>query len=162
METGGIFLRIAITGVPGTGKTRLCRRLSEEGYQILDMNVVAQDLGCIEEQVVDIDCMNSKLETEGTIIMDSHYSHLLYPWCVIYMECEQDELEKRLNARGYSPEKIGQNMDSILSGDILYQCMESIPVSRILRIDTTGDHMEKNLKAALFFIKKMESNFNGP
>ncbi len=75
--------RVAVSGVPGTGKTTLSLLISRSGYRIIDLNVEAGKAGCLHEDEVDIGCLRERIRTDGPVIMDGHYSHLLDPYCVI-------------------------------------------------------------------------------
>jgi len=58
-------MMIAITGTPGTGKTRLSGELGERGYEVLDINEYVRKNGMLEEKdeprdtyCVDVDALD--------------------------------------------------------------------------------------------------------
>ena len=154
-------LRIAVTGVPGTGKTTLCNLLEKNGFRILDLNKEAMKYGCLQNEEVDIDCMKQRIVNDDLIVMDSHYSHLLDPFCVIITECSPEILLKRLEARGYDSKKISENLDVLLSDAIYQEANESVPGNRIMRSDTDKGIDGKDFKQIMDFIRKMERKYNG-
>ena len=152
---------ISVTGVPGTGKSTLCKFLAERGYETIDLNRFSITAGCTQNDQVDLDCLIPKISSDMGKILDSHYSHLLPSFAVILMECSPDVLEKRLKERGYDEKKIAENMDCLMSDCIGYECMENYPFNRIMRLNTDDDREEKNLRDAVNFIRKMEMKHNG-
>lgn len=154
-------MRVAVTGVPGTGKSTLCNILSREGYRILNLNKESSRYGCLQNEDVNIDCLREKLSIQGLVIMDSHYSHLIDPFCAIITECRPEILLKRLNERGYSASKIEENMEVLLTDAIYDEANDLIPSNRIIRINTDDGINDKDFKRITDFIKEMERKFNG-
>ena len=52
-----LFLAIALTGTPGTGKTAVSKRLEEEGYQILHLTEFIQEKNIPSDYDSDRDCL---------------------------------------------------------------------------------------------------------
>ncbi|MGP6206535.1 AAA family ATPase [Cuniculiplasma sp. SKW3] len=154
-------MRVAVTGVPGTGKSTLCNILSREGYRIVDLNQEASRYGCLKDEDVDIDCLREMFAMDGLVIMDAHYSHLIDPFCAIITECKPEILLKRLTERGYSMSKIEENMDVLLSDAIYDEANDLIPSNRIIRVKTDKGINGKDFKRIMDFIKEMERKFNG-
>ncbi|MHB1439371.1 MAG: AAA family ATPase [Cuniculiplasma sp.] len=152
---------IGITGVPGTGKTTICRMLEERGYEIVDMNLFSMENGCTHGDDVDIDCLNSIVKENWGKILDSHYSHLLSCYAVIEMYCSPETLQERLDERGYERAKIEENMDCLMIDCIGSECIENFPQNRILRLNSEQDDGTANLNKAVSFIEKMEAKHNG-
>jgi adenylate kinase len=164
MEAGGEAVsnfRVAVSGVPGTGKTTLSLLISRSGYRIIDLNVEAGKAGCLHEDEVDIGCLRERIRTDGPVIMDGHYSHLLDPYCVIITECSPDLLETRLHERGYDRAKIMVNLDVLLTDAIYDEASEYVPRNRIMRISTENGIKEKDFSLIMDFIKRMERKSDG-
>ncbi len=123
---------IAVTGTPGTGKTTLAKKIAaQKGYTYIDVQklIIKHEL---------FDSYNKKLKTydvdirkfltffEGHIaklseekpkgiVLDSHLSHELSPSLVdicYVTTCDLSALGKRLKRRGYSPQKIADNLEA--------------------------------------------------
>lgn len=148
---------VAVTGVPGTGKTTLCEALRSKGFKTLDLNKFAMDQGCLENEEVLIECVMEKIDFEG-YILDGHYSHLLGCYCAIVTECDENVLVNRLRLRGYSKEKIEENIDCLKSDCIWNEAKDLLPYGRILRLNS---EKKDSLNTALSFIERMRLNFNG-
>lgn len=128
---------ICLTGIPGTGKTTICKMLDEKGIRCVSADSIAEQLECKEGDEVDIDCLRSKM-IPSDIVVESHYSHLLKCDFIIILEAPESIIEERLAKRGYSEVKIRGNIDTQLSGSIYSEALDNLPATRIVRIDCSG------------------------
>lgn len=132
---------ICISGTPGTGKSFLASVLSEKtGYMLIDVKRMV-DSGevasghdrkrkCRTVSIKELEMAVRKKVKESEkqrpqikgVIIDSLLSHCLpkrLAGSVIITRCEIGELKKRLVKRGYSPEKVRENLDA----EILEVCI---------------------------------------
>ncbi|MCL1811088.1 MAG: adenylate kinase family protein [Methanomassiliicoccaceae archaeon] len=133
---------IAITGTPGTGKTKLAEELRARGYEVLDMNKHIRENGLLEEKdeirdtyCVDVDSLDLSLEgyrTQGTVLMEGHISHCVGCDMVIVLRCSPGILAERLRERGYSESKVAENVQAEVLDVILCESSEAgVPVCEI-------------------------------
>ncbi len=150
---------IIISGTPGTGKTTLAKELlkilSKQDFGYINVNEFIKNkvphtfnkkLRCIE---VDVKALAEELEqyiknADKNLIIDSHLSHYLpsdiVDLCII-TSCNISELNKRLAARGYSREKIRDNLDSEIFEVCFNEALEKN--HKVIKIDTTSDILYK-------------------
>ena len=50
---------ICLSGIPGTGKTTICRMLRESGINCASADETAEKDGCLKDEEVDIDCLRN-------------------------------------------------------------------------------------------------------
>ena len=143
------MMLVALTGTPGTGKTSVSAELRSRGHTVIDMNEHIRAhglLGALDEgrdtHEVDLDLLNDSLEdiraSGDLVFMDSHLSHFMDCGCIVVFRCRPDVLAARLEARGYGPEKVRENVQSEILDVILCEASESdIPVYEVDCSDTT-------------------------
>jgi adenylate kinase len=124
---------ICISGIPASGKSTVCNRLSELGFKCLHLSQIAERLGCIKSGDVDIDCVRENVTGED-IIVESHFSHLLKCDYTIILETDTNDARRRMASRNYDREKIDENIDSYLADVIYYEALERLPSVRIYRV----------------------------
>jgi len=137
---------IAVSGVPGTGKTTFAKALAKElEFKYIDVKKIIKD-NCLYDSydkkdkcfIVDTKKLNDFLikdiikknkKENISIILDSHLSHYIpkkYIDLCIITKCDLKELNKRLKKRRYSKEKIRDNLDS----EIFNICYEEAKTSK--------------------------------
>ncbi|MCL4328570.1 MAG: AAA family ATPase [Candidatus Thermoplasmatota archaeon] len=126
---------ICLSGVPGTGKTSVCRELSKMGINCVSAEELYPD--CVQDGEADIDCMR-KITDRETEVCESHFSHLLNCQSVIILTSSEDDLEARMRSRGYPQEKISDNIETQRSGAIYYEALQNLPSSRVTILNTSG------------------------
>jgi len=152
----------AITGTPGTGKTSVSAELRSRGYNVIDMNAHIREHGLLgdldisrDTHEVDLDDLNDSLQefrdSENLFLMDSHLSHFMDCSGIIVLRCRPGVLADRLKARGYSCEKVLENVQSEVLDVILCEATESdIPVYEVDcsagDVSDSADSIEKILK----------------
>ena len=151
-------MRIALTGTPGTGKTTAARLLMNN-YPVYSVKALALDKGCAErypdeeELIVDTECLSMKLRMmeEGDHIIDGHLSHLLEPDIIIILRCHPEVLMKRLLPRGYSEEKLMENLEAEAIDVILEESLETgKPVYEVDTTERDPDHVVESILDILF------------
>jgi adenylate kinase len=146
---------IAVTGTPGTGKTSACEVLSRRGYSIIDLDEVARRDGFIvgrdaarETEEVDVEALRDRLEVPAKIaFLRSHYSHRIHVNIAIVLRCRPSVLRRRLEARGWTPEKVRENVEAEAIDVILQEAVEVLPF--VYEIDTTDLKPEETADAIL-------------
>lgn len=118
---------IIVSGTPGTGKTTLAKKFAkEQKLKYIDVNEVIKENNLSEgydkkrdSQIIDTKKLNKELigiiKKEKDVIIDSHLSHYIpkrYVSKCIITKCNLKTLKKRLQKRGYSKEKIRENLDA--------------------------------------------------
>jgi adenylate kinase len=165
---------IVVTGSVGSGKTTVAKAISKKlGYWYVDANSLVDDR--LRERydkkrecyVVDVKKLNKSLielikqrkrqhqnspscKAANGVIIDSHLSHYLpkkYVDVCIVTRCDLKILEKRLKKRGYSNNKIRENLDCEIFDICLNEAEEMGHM--LLVIDTT-----KGIKRSLSRILK--------
>ncbi len=154
----------ALTGTPGTGKSTLSSELRARGYEVVDGKAFIKEHGLLGEYdeerdtyEVDLDALNDSLDplrdADGPVVLDSHLSHFMDSRGIILLRCSPDVLAERLRARGYSEEKVRENVQAEILDEILCEASETdIPVGEIdctsIPVGEAADIAEKIISGA--------------
>lgn len=136
---------IALTGTPGTGKTAVAEILRRKGYRVIPVvelaklhNCILDDKGDEDEVIVDVEKL-SEVRFNG--VVEGHLSHLLSPDIAVVLRCNPLILKKRLLERGWSEEKVMENVEAELLDVILVEAMEYC--NDVYEVDTTNLSIEE-------------------
>jgi len=155
---------IAITGTPGTGKTALAMELRSRGYDVLDLNEYIRENDLLEEKdegrdtyCVDIDTLEKNLKSHtpsSKLMIEGHFSHDVECDLVIVLRCSPEILAARLRERGYSANKVKENVQAEILDVILCEAcdteaqvaeLDSSEVSSTVLADKVEDILEGNI-----------------
>jgi adenylate kinase len=134
-------MRIALTGTPGTGKTSVAGLLP---YRVVDINALVKDgcnigpdpkRGCLEADMDAIEDRLRKMDSDEISVLEGHFSHHFADWSIV-LRLAPHALRPRLEARGYLPEKIRENLEAEALDVILVEAVQSC--QRVDEVDTTG------------------------
>ena len=122
------------------GKTSLAEYVSRElGLTHIDVSQIALEMGAVVKQdgnssVVDTDILSKKLEDMDNIIIDSHFAEMFDVDIVFVLRCEPKILYKRLKERGYSQEKIIENVEAEILDYCLISALENHDLEKVFEI----------------------------
>ena len=150
---------IAVTGTPGTGKSSMCRVLADRGYLVVDLDEIARREGLIvgrdearETDEVDVDTLRERLRVPAKVaFLKGHYSHRMDVNIAIVLRCKPSVLRARLEARGWSPEKVRENVEAEAIDVILQEAVARL--SFVFEIDTTTASPAETVQAALAILQ---------
>lgn len=145
---------IGLTGTPGTGKTSVSRSLeSKRNWKVIHLNDIIKEEHLyteIDEErdavIADMELVRQHLseiiseKEDEVIILESHLAHYIAD-VVIILRAYPPELKIRLKARGYSEEKIRENVEAEALDVILVEASEWC--KKVFEIDTTGKSIEE-------------------
>ena len=146
------MVNYALTGTPGTGKTSLSKLLDEKVISLSEYYEKAS-AGKTErgEWVVDIKKLDSLLENNNCNIFEGNFAHKLYKVeKIIVLRCDPLILEKRLENRNYTKEKIRENMEAEAIGIIFSESLKYVGKDNIIQIDNGN----KTLKETVEIVNK--------
>lgn len=158
----------ALTGTPGTGKSSVSAELRSRGYGVVDGKRFIIENGLMGEldeardtHEVDLDMLNDALEpfrsSDELTILDSHLSHFMDSHGIIVLRCAPSVLAGRLEARGYGPEKVRENVQAEVLDVILCEATESeIPV---YEVDCTSCSVSESADAVEQIVKGMVGDY---
>ncbi len=135
---------IAVTGTPGTGKTSACAVLAKRGYVVVNLDELARREGLIVgrdaargSDEVDVDALRDGLHVPAKVaFLKSHYSHRMDVDLAIVLRCRPSVLRARLEARGWSPGKVRENVEAEAIDVILQEAVGRLPF--VFEVDTTS------------------------
>ncbi|WOF15375.1 AAA family ATPase [Methanoplanus sp. FWC-SCC4] len=139
-------MMICISGIPGTGKSTLADELKKRGYNIVRQNDTVKDFIVSDDEerdtkIIDEEKWVSSFKPfEG--IIEGHLTHLLPCDLVVILRCRPDILKERLQHRGYSQEKVMENVEAEALDVSLIEALEYHEPCKILEIDTTNESVD--------------------
>ena len=147
----------AITGTPGTGKTSVCKAL---GLEFMDLNKVIEEKGFysgVDNErgcfIADLDKLNEYVKEEKEekrrkrkggnllLVIESHLSHFLNPDVTIVLRANPFLLADRLKQKGFSAQKINENVEAETLDVILVEAVELCEI--VYEVDTSGKSIEE-------------------
>lgn len=142
---------IIVTGTPGTGKTKVAKSIASKlKLKYIDINKIVKKnkliIGYDKKRKTNV--VNEKklskvlihlIKKNNNLVIDGHLSHYLpskYVDLCIVTKCDLKILEKRLEKRSYSKEKIRENLDAEIFEIILNEAIER--KHKVFILDTTN------------------------
>lgn len=127
---------IALTGVPGSGKTTLAGALAQRGIGVVDLNAFARARGLLGKKdkrrdafEVDVDALAASLRKalatldDDAVVVEGHFAHEMDVDAIVLLRCDPRVLDERLRARGYGEEKVRENVEAealdVLAAEVL-------------------------------------------
>lgn len=156
-------MRIAISGTPGTGKSTVAPLVAEElDYDLLDLNEFVKDHNLAEgvdekrgSSIVDTDSLNDAIsdDIKDNTVIDGHMAHQLDAIdLVIVLRADPEELEKRLQDKDWSDEKIAENVDAERL-DVILQEAANLHPEATFEVDTTEKDPETTAKEIVYLVE---------
>jgi len=150
---------VAITGTPGTGKSSSCDVLAKRGYVVVDLDEIARREGLIvgrdekrDTDEVDIDALREGLRIPAKVaFLKGHYSHRMDVNLAVVLRCRPSVLRARLEARGWSAEKVRENVEAEAIDVILQEAVARLPF--VFEVDTTNATPEETAEALLAILQ---------
>jgi adenylate kinase len=145
---------IGLTGTPGTGKTSVSNLLERKrNWEVIHLNDLIKEEHLyteVDEErdavIADMELVKQYLEEiiggreNEVIIIESHLAHYIAD-TVIILRVYPPELKMRLKVRGYSEEKIRENVEAEALDVILVEAFEWC--KKVFEINTTGKTIEE-------------------
>lgn len=161
-------LRLVITGNPGVGKHTSAKIIAEKiDAKIIDINDVAidnnargknTDLGFDVDVKKLIRVLEKLLKTKRDLVLVGHLApYVLKPGeisLVAVLRRSPYELEKTLKKRGYSVDKVRENVASEILGTSLYDSLKTFGKRKVAEFDTTGKSPEETGDEILAALQK--------
>jgi len=148
---------IAISGVPGTGKTEIAKILAKDlKANLIDIKKLLDKKAVKytndekrKTRVVDVrdlqEAVNKKLKDNKLNIIEGHLSHLLDVDMIIILRTNPKVLRKRLKKRKWPETKIRENLEAEMIDEITVEALEK-QKRTILEIDTSSKSVESAAK----------------
>ena len=133
------MVNYALTGTPGTGKTSLKKHLNKKIISLSEYYEQASE-GKTDngEWIVDIEKLDNILEDSDCNFFEGNFSHKLDKIDkVIVLRCDPQILEKRLESRNYSKNKVRENLEAEAIGVIYSEAIEIIDKTNVFQIDNS-------------------------
>ncbi|HOT94445.1 MAG TPA: adenylate kinase family protein [Methanoregulaceae archaeon] len=156
-------MMVGIAGTPGTGKTALGDELARRGERVVR---VAETVGpfVVDEvdgvREVDEEAWSAAFEPVDGYV-EGGLAHLLPCDRLVILRCRPDELERRLNARGYPPAKVRENVEAEALDVVLCEALERHPPDRVLEIETTDRPVGETADLVAAFVAGREPPSHG-
>jgi adenylate kinase len=162
-------IRLVITGNPGVGKHTSAKIIAEMIYaEIIDINQVAIDNNATGKRTdlgLDVDVkrlvrlLEKMLKTKkrDLVIVGHLAPYVLKPAgisLVAVLRRSPYELEKTLKKRGYSVDKVRENVASEILGTSLYDSLKTFGKRKVAEFDTTGKSPEETADEILTTLQK--------
>ncbi|MDQ3998690.1 MAG: AAA family ATPase [Thermoproteota archaeon] len=161
-------LRLVITGNPGVGKHTSAKIIAENiDAEIIDINNVAIDNNAIGKNTdlgfeVDVKrlvrLLEKLLRIKGNLVIVGHLApYVLKPSgisLVAVLRRSPYELEKTLKKRGYSVDKVRENVASEIIGTSLYDSLKTFGKRKVAEFDTTGKTPDETADEILAALQK--------
>ncbi len=150
---------ISVTGTPGTGKDTISKILAKRlGFKLVDLNKIAKEKGFFKGydekrkcDIVDTKRLNKEIKKfRKDLVIQSHYSHELDSDLVVVLRTDPKELRKRLEKRGWTEEKIKENLEA----EIFEICKDDAlqKTKKVFQVDTTKEDPEKTANRVINII----------
>jgi adenylate kinase len=141
-------MNLIITGNPGVGKHTVAAQIMKtEDYDMIDINKIAIESNYIEKDEVgiEVDVQNLKKDLNKKISTKSLIVGHLAPYViekpnvdvVIILRKNPYQLEEIYETRGYSKEKIKENLGSEILGITAHDALSEFGTENTFQIDTT-------------------------
>jgi adenylate kinase len=161
-------LRFVITGNPGVGKHTTAKIIAEKiNADIIDINEVAIDNNATGKKTdlgLDVDVkrlvrlLEKQLKAERDLVIVGHLApYVLKPVgisLVAVLRRSPYELEKTLKKRGYSVDKVRENVASEILGTSLYDSLQTFGKRKVAEFDTTGKTPKETTDEILAALQK--------
>lgn len=161
-------LRLVITGNPGVGKHTSAKIIAEKiDAEIIDINNVAinnnaigknTDLGFEVDVKRLVRLLEKLLKIKGNLVIVGHLApYVLKPSgisLVAVLRRSPYELEKTLKKRGYSVDKVRENVASEILGTSLYDSLKTFGKRKVAEFDTTGKTPDETADEILAALQK--------
>jgi adenylate kinase len=161
-------LRFVITGNPGVGKHTTAKIIAEKiNADIIDINDVAIDNNATGKKTdlgLDVDVkrlvrlLEKQLKAERDLVIVGHLApYVLKPVgisLVAVLRRSPYELEKTLKKRGYSVDKVRENVASEILGTSLYDSLQTFGKRKVAELDTTGKTPKETTDEILAALQK--------
>ena len=157
---------IVIAGVPGVGKSTVADTVAERrGCMVIGVSELAVKEGALlgrdverETDIVDLPRLKKIMAevvsaTEGPLIVEGHFAYDVVPIDLvshaIVLRRAPWVLKEELRERGYSDEKIRENVEAELLDVPLVEAIEALGPDLVCEADTTGRTPEETVDEIL-------------
>jgi|SRR3989344_1549065 len=138
---------VAIAGVPGTGKTAAAEELSKltgtgviKVTELVERNAIPYEIDELRGvKIVEPAALQKAVNqyVKYNSIIEGMLSHLLHSDAVIVLRCNPEKLTQRLKAKGWSENKIRENVEAEMIDTITIEALQKHPKEKISEVDTS-------------------------
>lgn len=161
---------VVIAGVPGVGKSTVAVAVAERlGCPVIGVSELAVKEGALlgrdedrDTDIVDLPRLKEIIAeavsaTEGPIIVEGHYAYDVVPSDLVshalILRRAPWILKEELRERGYSNEKISENVEAELLDVPLVEAIEALGPDLVCEADTTGRTPEETVGEVLGIVE---------